>query len=352
MKQELRIRICYPLPEGAVLRLRTSLDNWQVDLEPESPGEDGLIEFHVSSEKPFFYFKPILHHHGEQTWAQGSNYLATMHGDRLTVFPYFYEDSRSRFSQLHAFPSTENERQHKIIVYMPPGYNENTLRHYPVVYMHDGQNLFFPEEAFAGVTWDVARTLEMLDATNVLDKTIVVGIYSGDRLHDFTGAGCQDYGRYLVEEVKPWVDSNFRTVPSEAAVMGSSLGGVVSLFLAWEWPHVFSKAACLSSTFGHAEDLFHRIASEPRRPNLKIYLDSGWPGDNFEVTRAMFDLLQSKGYVPDQEVKYLVFPAAQHNEADWANRLHIPFQFFFTRYAEFEQDGAARFELRSLPSAA
>ena len=105
---------------------------------------------------------------------------------------------------------------------------------------------------------------------------------------------------------------------------------------------VFSKAACLSSTFGHAEDLFHRIATEPRRPNLKIYLDSGWPGDNFEVTRAMFDLLQSKGYVPDQEVKYLVFPAAQHNEADWANRLHIPFQFFFTKYAEFERDDARR----------
>jgi len=352
MKQELTIRICYPLPEGAVLRLKTSLDNWQGDLEASGQSEDGLVEFQVSTDAPFFYFKPLLVKNGEHLWAQGSNYLATMHGDRLTVFPYFHESSHGRFSECHEFPSTEGNRQHRIIVYMPPGYSENTLRHYPVVYMHDGQNLFFPEEAFCGVTWDVPRTLEMLDATNVLDKTIVVGIYSGDRLHDFTSPGYQDYGRYLVEEVKPWVDSHFRTVPSEAAVMGSSLGGVVSLLLAWEWPHVFSKAACLSSTFGHASDLFQRIAHEPRRPNLKIYLDSGWPGDNFEVTRAMFDLLLSRGYVADQEVKYLVFPAARHNEADWANRLHIPFQFFFTKYAEFDRDEEERVALRSLPSAA
>ncbi|CAN0450488.1 unnamed protein product, partial [Phaeothamnion confervicola] len=100
--------------------------------------------------------------------------------------------------------------------------------------------------------------------------------------------------------------------------------------MGWEYPHVFGKVACMSSTFTWKDDLMRRIHSEEKRP-LKIYLDSGWPGDNFEVTRGMFDLLQRQGYELNNELLYLAFPQATHSEGDWANRVHIPFQFFFAR---------------------
>lgn len=77
----------------------------------------------------------------------------------------------------------------------------------------------------------------------------------------------------------------------------------------------------------------NRVIEEDKRP-IQIYLDSGWPGDNFEVTRGMFDLLQRQGYEVNKEVMYLAFPEAEHSEADWATRLHIPFQYLFARYAE------------------
>ena len=89
-------------------------------------------------------------------------------------------------------------------------------------------------------------------------------------------------------------------------VMGSSLGGVVSFYLGWQWPEVFGKIACLSSTFAYRDDLLERIAAEPKR-RIRIYLDSGWPGDNYEATRSMLDRLIWKGYRPGSELSISPF---------------------------------------------
>jgi len=147
---------------------------------------------------------------------------------------------------------------------------------------------------------------------------------------DYTRPGYERYGRFLVERVKPWVDETYRTLagPADTVAMGSSLGGVVSLYLAWQWPEVFGNAACLSSTFGYRDDLHARIEGEPKRP-IKVYLDSGWPGDNYETTRAMRNALRVRGYRDGEDLFYLAFPHAHHDEASWAMRAHIPFQFFF-----------------------
>jgi predicted alpha/beta superfamily hydrolase len=110
--------------------------------------------------------------------------------------------------------------------------------------------------------------------------------------------------------------------------MGSSLGGVVALHLAWQYPQVFGMAMFLSSTFGWRDDLRERIATQARRP-IRIYLDSGWPGDNYEATRAMHALLRSRGYVDGRDLEYLAFPEARHDERHWAMRTHIPLQHFF-----------------------
>ena len=112
--------------------------------------------------------------------------------------------------------------------------------------------------------------------------------------------------------------------------MGSSLGGVVSFYLGWQWPEVFGKVACLSSTFTFRDDLIERVAAEPKRA-LKIYLDSGWPRDNYEATRSMRDRLIWKGYRPGTDLFYLAFPEAKHDENAWAARSPIPFHFFFRK---------------------
>lgn len=329
---QLQIRVRYPL-NGARMVINTELD-WDQDLEPTRVDEKkNLVVFELESEKTFLYYKPCLIVDGEKHYCRGANYLAITLADEYEIFPHFFEKSVGTVTDLMHFDS--GEEAHPVRIYLPPGYHENTLARYPVIYMHDGHNLFFPEEAFSGQTWEVGRTLHLLDSMNLIDPVIVVAIYPHDRMHEYTHPGYEAYGRFIVDTVKPQVDEHFRVLsgPQFTATMGSSLGGVVSMFLGWEYPQVFGKVACLSSTFTYKDDLMTRIREEDRRP-LQIYMDSGWPGDNFEVNRAMFDLLQRQGYVVNQEIMYLAFPEAEHSEQDWATRIHIPLQFMFARYAQ------------------
>ena len=104
----------------------------------------------------------------------------------------------------------------------------------------------------------------------------------------------------------------------------------MSLRAAWEYPQVFGHAGCMSSTFGYRDDLMQRIARDPRRP-IRIYLDTGWPDDNYEITRSMRLLLESRGFQDGVDLRYAAFPLARHDEEAWAQRVHLPFQFFFGR---------------------
>src|SRR4030095_6420225 len=121
------------------------------------------------------------------------------------------------------------------------------------------------------------------------------------------------------------IDAKYRTLaePASMAVMGSSLGGVVSFYLGWQWPDVFGKVACVSSTFTYRDDFLERISAEPKR-KIRVYLDSGWPGDNYEATRSVRDRLIWKVYRLGSELFYLAFPEATHDENAWAARSAIP----------------------------
>jgi predicted alpha/beta superfamily hydrolase len=360
--RHVRVRVHYPLAAGRLV-LRSDRD-WDADVEPvgEDPGGT-CFEFELTWEHGVHsYFKPVLHDAAGIHWAQGENYLAlstftpaapaapagspagtvalpgavaptgagTHGGPVRDLYPHFFSDFGCSECGILRRRSRDGEREHALRVFYPPGYDENTLESFPVVYMQDGQNLFFPQEAFGGNPWRIGETLRILDAMNLIRKVIVVGIYPRDRQLDYTQEGYESYGRYLVEEVKPWVDATYRTLrgPQTTVTMGSSLGGLVSLLLGWRWPEVFGCIGCLSSTFGWREDLFERVGTEPLRP-IRIYLDSGWPRDNYEVTRAIRDLLVARGYTQGRDLLYLAFPRATHDEASWAMRAHIPFQFFF-----------------------
>jgi predicted alpha/beta superfamily hydrolase len=328
------IRVIYPAGGGQIA-LRTEED-WDVDLSPVSM-HGCVSEFSIETERPFFYFKPILICDGERQWSRGENYLAVAtSGSPLDVHPYFREDTRCSVCELMPALASPAAVEHRFRVFLPPGYHENTLKKYPVLYMHDGNNLFLKEEAFLGNTWRTDEVLGVLDKMNAIEEVIVVGIHPNERMREYTSPGYEDYGRFLVEKLKPLIDAKYRTLPGPAdtAVMGSSLGGVVSFYLGWQWPDVFGKVACLSSTFTYSDDLLERVSAEPKR-NISIYLDSGWPGDNYEATRSMRDRLIWKGYRRGSELFYLAFPEATHDENAWAARSPIPFQFLFGKLPVF-----------------
>lgn len=336
MADTINIKVVYPLKGGRIV-LRTDA-NWDADVEAVGVSDDRTVtSFRINTSRPFFYFKPCVIDDFGFHWSRGNNYLAVgVAGDTKFVYPYFFSDIAGTVSDVFEFHTGQLDIVHRVRVYQPPGYFENTLKHYPVLYMHDGNNLFFPNEAFLGNTWHVGETMDMLDSMNVIDKTIIVGIYPQDRMNEYTQPGYEAYGRFIVEQLRPFVGERYRPLDGadNTAVMGSSLGGVVSLYLAWQWPEVFGKAACLSSTFGYRDDLLRRVGSEPKRA-IKVYLDSGWPGDNYEVTRSMRDRLARAGYEFGKDLLYFAFPNALHSESYWSMRSHIPFQFFFSKTPDF-----------------
>jgi predicted alpha/beta superfamily hydrolase len=323
-----RLRVRYPPGHGRMV-LRTETD-WDRDLVPVDVSDDGETStFALEARKPFLYFKPCLRTEGGgERWAVGPNMLVLMttRGVR-DVFPYFEGSEKGSFTPVLERDSKILGRKHLVRVYLPPGYHENTLRRFPVLYMQDGKNLFFPDEAFQGREWKVDNALHLLDGMNAVDRAVVVGIHSGDRMGEYTKPGYAAYARAVVEEVKPEVDRKIRVLdsPRETGVIGSSLGGVVSFYMAWQHPEVFGYAACLSSTFSHKDDLIDRVLSEPKHAS-KFYLDSGWPGDNYEVTLAMAMALTHRGYRVREDFLHLVFPLEEHDEGAWGRRLHIPLQ--------------------------
>jgi predicted alpha/beta superfamily hydrolase len=324
------LRVFYPAGNGEVT-LRSELD-WDRDIRPVSISSDGsMTTFEIEAERPFIHFKPCLLQNGKLNWATGADNLLMMTAkDTRAVYPYFFSDPQGRFLPLVEIESAILGRRHRLRVYLPPGYEENTLARYPFAYMQDGQNLFFPEEAFQHKDWGVKETSQMLRAMQAIEDFIIVGVYSDERREqEYTKPGYEVYARSIVEELVPAEELFLRTTKKrfDRTMWGSSLGGVVSFYTAWQYPEVFGGAICMSSTFSYKDDLIERVLNEPRR-DVAFYLDSGWPGDNYEVTMAMALALVSRGWIYGHDLIQLAFPQLTHDEKSWGTRLHLPMQFF------------------------
>ena len=322
------LRVAYPPTSGRIV-LRTELD-WDKNIEASDITEGGISIFQVEAHHPFLYFKPCLIQDGQLHWAKGDNQLLIMtEDDRRIAYPFFFGSEQGKFSPLIVFDSSILGRNHRARVYVPPGYDENTLAQYPVAFLQDGQNLFFPEEAFEGRDWGFDSTHWQLRSMGVVEDLILVGLYSGGdrRMEEFTKPGYERYGQSLVEEVVPAVEARLRVIPGRRyrSVWGSSLGGVASFFAVWEYPDTFGAAVCMSSTFSHKDDLLERVLTEEQR-DVAFYLDSGWPGDNYETTVGMAMALISRGWRWGHNLLHLAFPHAKHGEPDWGLRLHVPLQ--------------------------
>lgn len=243
-----------------------------------------------------------------------------------------------------------------ILVYLPPSYHKGD-GHYPVLYMQDGQNLFDNVTSYAG-EWGVDETMEELGQREGIEA-IVVGIsnagvqrldeYSPFRDRRLGGGRGDDYLRFIAETIKPRIDSEFRTLPQAqyTGIMGSSMGGLISLYAFFEYPHLFGLAGIMSPSLWFADGaIFDYVAAAEYRPG-KIYLDAGTReyGENqhggllhratasrryYASVRRLKGMLVRKGYRPLRDILHVEERWAGHSESSWARRLPPAMRFLLT----------------------
>lgn len=223
--------------------------------------------------------------------------------------------------------------QRTVLVYLPPSYAKSERR-YPVLYMHDGQNLFDAATSFSGTEWQVDETMQQLAEEGI--EAIVVGIYHGEkqRIGEYTpfarwhGKG-EHYLDFLVQTLKPTIDHDFRTKPDRAqtGLIGSSMGGLISLYGFLRHPQVFGLTGVFSPALwvGHGA-IYEFVRSAVLNPG-RIYLDHG---THEASARPMMQLLQEKGYRVDHELRYVAEKGGRHSEDDWARRLPDALRFLLT----------------------
>lgn len=253
--------------------------------------------------------------------------------------------------RLHCqLPSAHLKYARNVIVYLPPGYKRTKIKRYPVLYMHDGNNIFDSATSFAGVEWQVDEHVERLVKSRQIQEIIVVGIYnSPDREYEYTwtpmlqedgiihGGGGKKYARFLTEELKPFIDYVYRTLPGRdtTAVAGSSLGGLISFYLGLYYHHVFSRVGMLSPSLWWNH---HQIFNEVRQltPDLKLWVDMGTeegssPEDIITQTHRLIAALEHQGYQRGHNLQFWLEYGASHNESAWAGRVGEMLKFFFPR---------------------
>ncbi|MFZ0062188.1 MAG: alpha/beta hydrolase-fold protein [Pyrinomonadaceae bacterium] len=241
-----------------------------------------------------------------------------------------------------------------VLVYLPPGYESAKRSRYPVIYFHDGQNLFDGATSFiAGKEWRVDETAQALIAAGKIEPLIIVGVYNTgtERINEYTpaadskykqGGKADSYGRMLVEELKPFIDRTYRTRrgAKDTGLGGSSLGGLVSLYLGLKYPHVFGRVAVVSPSVWFAnQQIIGFVAALPKKPRVRIWMDIGTrEGRNQEEAqqtvkgaRLLYETLVKKGWQPGRDLSYLEAEGAQHDEAAWAQRVEPIFKFLFPR---------------------
>lgn len=269
--------------------------------------------------------------------------MATADGAHLDRFP----DFKSRWVA-----------PREVDVWLPPAYASQPEKRFPVIYLHDGQNLFDPKTSYGGVPWSVDEAMLRLIAAHKTDGAIVVGIWNTPaRFAEYMpqkavrGASASTglpnfpaipaarlhgdaYLRFIVRELKPFVDQKYRTAAGRdrTFVMGSSMGGLISLYAVLEYPDVFGGAACLSTHWPAADGqmIDYLAAHLPRRGAHKFYFDFGTATLDaaYEPYQRRADaILRAAGYVEGRDWLSRKFPGAEHSERSWRQRVDIPLAF-------------------------
>ncbi len=320
------------LPVGSTFNYKFTRGNWETVEKGESFEEIPDREHEVTGDE----MVPVT----IESWRDFA-----LGRDRHTVVGAF---------ELHLdFPATKLGNTRTIVVWLPPGYEEGDPEaRYPVLYMHDGQNIFDAYSSSIGVEWNVDESLTRMIESDQVRPLIVVGIYNtGERVFEYTdvpdrdrgGGGASLYADFVVNDLKPFIDSQYRTLPDRAntGVMGSSLGANVSIYLAWSRPDVFSRVGAMSTAYGWAGGHIVLYLEEEELPSgTKLWLDLGTAegsgdrdGDGVPDLLAMHrqarDALMDKGMELQRDLRYIEDVGAVHNERAWASRFPRALEFLF-----------------------
>ena len=256
---------------------------------------------------------------------------------------------------IKAFHSEVLSNDRDITVYLPPDYDTNTRRHYPVLYMHDGQNVFDGMTSFIpNKEWRADESAEALIQAKLIEPLIIVGIDNGgmERANEFfptrakfdnnTAGGKADlYGKMLLTEVMPLINKTYRTKqgPENTGLCGSSFGGIVTMHLGLMHPEVFGKLGVVSpSVWWDDRVILKEVDGIKQKPHQKIWLDIGTKEadkdepentSTIENATALSDLLVKKGWKPGRDLAFFVDKDAHHNEDAWAHRMPMILLFLF-----------------------
>lgn len=243
-----------------------------------------------------------------------------------------------------AFFMPQLDRTRRVRVLLPGNYADEPALHYPVLYMHDGQNLFSAQESFAG-EWEVDEAMAAFEAEGY-PGALIVAVDNGGvhRIDEYTpyahpqhGGGDGDaYAQFIAETLKPYVDEHYRTLPGRehTGIMGSSLGGLISFYTAVKYQEVFSKAGVFSPSFWFNSLIYDFAAAEGKQEEMRFFFLAGGQesaGLDAQVT-DMVDVLGDAGFGTD-EVRYDFVPEGQHSEWFWAQEFPEAFEWLFIEAA-------------------
>ncbi|HEY3662540.1 MAG TPA: alpha/beta hydrolase-fold protein [Chthoniobacterales bacterium] len=248
------------------------------------------------------------------------------------------------------FESRILRNRRDVHVYLPLGYRRSRQRRYPVLYLHDGQNVFDAATSFAGVEWGADESAQRLTKKRLIEPVIIVSVANtGDeRIHEYAPSrGVIDssatkkkrsrgllrkYGRFLRDELKPFIDREYRTRPEAefTGLGGASLGGLATLTLGLWFPQTFSRLAVMSPSIWWDDCVIYRILDRVEgKPPLKIWLDTGTEEPGWERARDLRDRLVERGWRLDDDLQYTEALGANHSEGAWAARFEAVLRFLY-----------------------
>jgi predicted alpha/beta superfamily hydrolase len=242
--------------------------------------------------------------------------------------------------------------ERNIEVWLPPKYDPR--KEYDVIYIHDGQNVFNAETSYGGVAWEMDSTMNLLIRKRKIIPAIVVAIWnSPDRFREYMpfkprepllaikeAMGIEEellsdnYLKFIVKDLKPFIDENYGTKkdPANTFIMGSSMGGLISLYAVMEYPEIFGGAACVSTHWPAVDGIFieYLPGKLPNPTSHKLYFDHGTINLDslYQPLQERVDMIvAAHGFTRGQNWLSLQFEGADHNEASWRDRLHEPLLF-------------------------
>lgn len=225
-----------------------------------------------------------------------------------------------------------------IIVWLPPSYFTNHRKRYPVLYVHDGQNMIDPATSFVGVPWGIDHIGTKLINKGRIREFIAVGIYNTpDRGSEYAGGPRgQSYAEFVCKKLKRFIDRTYRTLPDayNTANLGASMGGLIAFLIPWWYPDVISGGGCFSSAFLWNKNAIIKevYAYEGPKKKIKIYLDCGTKNMDALLLpgyRDMLSVLRRKGYRKGIDLEYFFNPEGDHTEKDWSRRVWRALVLFF-----------------------